>query len=219
MPAAARQSVRSRETRPSPWSRAHFFATLRHAALAFDDLRYPAKIAPKARLRRQRRQKYDADTFREGIKRWAADVGFGSLPGVSEAELVANLLDSLDQEDPNATIGRQRYSELSGVAHSGSFSVGHYASQVDRDGGLRTVELVAPGKTVMGCVAEMYLCTVRVTEVFGGYFQVPLDAADRWNHAKKTARQAFQRVRLWSSTGPLRPVPARCLSVGRPRAK
>ena len=173
----------------------------RHTCLAYHDLHHPSRIAPKERLQRQNGEKLDADAFRDEIQDWAKNAGLDSFPNVSESQLVANLVDSFDPTDPEFKIGRQVYSDLSGVAHSGWFSVLMFATPVYVDGRLDTVILTASRDTVIEHVAAMYLGVVRAAEAIAGYFNLPDQDAQRWNAAKKSARDAIQRVEEHSSLG------------------
>jgi hypothetical protein len=166
----------------------------RHATLAYWDLEFPAKIAPKERLYSATRGKVDADTFRDSIKEWAAEAGLPSLRRVNLSDLVAELLEGLADDWPEEKFGRHAYSDLSGVAHGGFFAIHSYAQPKNNPGQPRTVELVAERDSVIESVAMMYLGGVSAHESIAGYFDLPLVEVERWNSAKRVAREAFGRV-------------------------
>lgn len=166
----------------------------RHACLAFDDLEYPSKIAPKERLERRGGEKHDADAFRLGIGEWAQNAELPKLKKVSQAQLVGDLVQGFDADWPDKTMGKQVYSDLSGVAHAQWFSIHSYVKEIHRDGRLYSMTLEASRDPVLEYVAMLYLGAVRSHEALAGYFNLPQAEAERWNAAKQIARESFERV-------------------------
>jgi hypothetical protein len=166
----------------------------RHAALAYDDLYFPSKIAPKERLYSDSRGKLDADTFRDSIKEWAVKVGLTPLRRVNQSDLVAELLEGLADEWPEEDFGRHAYSDLSGVAHGEWFALHSYAREKREEGKPQTVELVAPRDSVIEHVAMMYMGCSAACESLAGYFNLPGQEAERWSSSKRVARYSFGRV-------------------------